>query len=275
MSSTARPLTPDDGAALDRLLAGQRPAGVYARSHLRALGIGVGGVAAWGCTGADGELRASLVAHDGIGWPIWETREQADALAECVGALGIDLLSGPPTLVEPLLTRLGSLAGRLDRCPFVRLLPGELCQPPTCALVRRALPTDIESLIDFYLPGFYSLAYLPTREAWRERLSEQLAHRRSYLIEQGGVVVAAAQSSAETPDAAMIGGVATLPAHRKRGLAACCVSALCADLFAEGVAEIGLFYLSANTPAARLYDKLGFRPAGEWWLAPLGGTDEF
>ncbi len=67
----------------------------------------------------------------------------------------------------------------------------------------------------------------------------------------------------------MIGGVATVPAYRNRGLSAHCVHALCTALFAAGVEEIGLFYLPANAPAARVYAKLGFQPAGEWWLQRL------
>ena len=64
----------------------------------------------------------------------------------------------------------------------------------------------------------------------------------------------------------MIGGVATLPAYRNQGLSGICVGALCAALFAGGRQRIGLFYMPGNTAAARVYARLGFRPAGEWWL---------
>jgi predicted GNAT family acetyltransferase len=128
----------------------------------------------------------------------------------------------------------------------------------------------MEALIDFYIRGFYSLAHLPTRAAWRTRLSEQLTHRLLYIIEEGGQVVAAALSSAQTPDAALIGGVATLDTARGRGLATRCVHALCVALFAQGITGIGLFYLPTNTPAARVYSKLGFVPSGEWWLERVG-----
>jgi predicted GNAT family acetyltransferase len=176
--------------------------------------------------------------------------------------------------VEPLLTHLRPpVVGEGDHCPFQELRPADLHPPPPPPdggpPARRATLADMEPLIDFYIRGFYSLARLPTRNAWRARLSEQITHRTLYLIEQDGIVVSAAMSSAETPRAAMIGGVATVKDYRNRGLSARCVHGLCADLFARGIEQIGLFYLPANKPAARVYAKLGFQPAGEWWLQRL------
>ena len=124
---------------------------------------------------------------------------------------------------------------------------------------------------DFYLPGFYSLARLPSREAWRDRLSDQLAFRTLFLIEDTeGRVVSAALSSAEGGGAAMLGGVATLDEYRGLGLSTLCVGALCEELFAQGVRSVGLFYLKDNVPAARVYARLGFKPASEWLLVPMG-----
>jgi predicted GNAT family acetyltransferase len=34
---------------------------------------------------------------------------------------------------------------------------------------------------------------------------------------------------------------------------------------------ISLFFLKENVQAARVYEKLGFEPDGEWLLASLGG----
>ncbi len=129
----------------------------------------------------------------------------------------------------------------------------------------------MERLIDFYQVGFYSLARLPTRAAWRYRLSEQIAYRTMFLIEDSeGKVVSAAQSSAEAHGAAMLGGVATLPEHRGKGLSTLCVGALCDYLFNIGTQTISLFYLKDNQSAGRVYQKLGFQEAGEWLLVSLG-----
>ena len=248
---------------------------VFARSHLSWRGLGEDGMRGFGCPdpSANGApaLAAAVVAHQGIAWSVWETPDQAAALAAALPDMGVDLLSGPRPVVEPLLAHLRPPAvGEGDHCPFQELRPAELHPPPDGGPpARRATLDDMDPLIDFYIRGFYSLARLPTRAAWHARLSEQIIHRTLYLIEQDGIVVSAAMSSAETPQAAMIGGVATVKEYRNRGLSARCVCALCADLFARGIAQIGLFYLPANKPAARVYDKLGFRPAGEWWLQRL------
>jgi RimJ/RimL family protein N-acetyltransferase len=261
-------LTPEDAPALDRLLARRPMAAVFARSHLRTRGLGPRGAQGYWLAADEGAPEAAIVALEGIAWSVWDAPADAAALAGVAPALGVDLLSGPGPLVAPLLAALpGSAAEHGDHCPFERLTPEALGAPAGGSPpARRAGFEDLELLIDFYIRGFYSLARLPTRAAWRARLSEQLRHRRLYLIEEGGVVLSAAQSSAETPEAAMIGGVATLPTRRNRGLSTRCVHALCAGLFADGIREIGLFYLPANTAAAAVYRRLGFQRDGEWWL---------
>jgi len=273
MDSATRPLGATDRPALDRLLAEAGLPAAYARDHLRVHGLQAAGARAVGTPGAgDAAVAAALVADEGIAWAFWRTPAQAAALGTALPDLGSNLLSGPRDLVAPLLAHLPPRGvGGVDRCPFERLAPADLSLPPAphTPAPRRATPADMEPLIDFYIRGFYSLAQLPTRAAWRTRLQEQLESRTLFLIEHDGIVVSAAQSSAEAGDVAMIGGVATVPAYRNRGFSARCVAALCSALFAGGVREIGLFYLPANLPAARVYRKLGFRPAGEWWLQRL------
>lgn len=188
---------------------------------------------------------------------------------------GLTLLSGHASQIEPLLSIVGrSNVGHPDRCYFRTIRPGHLVEPappPGFARPRAATMDDMERLIDFYQVGFYSLAHLPTRAAWRTRLSEQIAYRTLFVVDDPqGRVASAAQSSAEGGGTAMLGGVATLVTYRGRGLSSWCVAELCKYLFARGTASISLFYLKANVPAARVYDKLGFVDAGEWLLAPLG-----
>jgi ribosomal protein S18 acetylase RimI-like enzyme len=262
-----------DAPALDALLTKYGLAAAYARSHLRARGLRPGGVRAWGWP-PPGPPGAALVIRDGVAWACWREDDGRAALAARLATLGVQLLSGPADMVAPLLADLGvARHGPPDRCPYEILTPATF-QPatgPDGSLARRAGFDDMEALIDFYRPGFYSLAYLPTRAAWRDRLTEQLTHRTIFVIEQGGRILAAAQSSAQTPDLAMIGGVATLPDYRNRGLSRACTGALCTHLFAAGCGAIGLFYMRDNWPAAHVYAHLGFRPAGEWWLTRLMG----
>jgi RimJ/RimL family protein N-acetyltransferase len=199
----------------------------------------------------------------------------AGAVMDRASAGSLSLLSGHASQIEPLLPLIADVGvGYTDRCCFRTLQPENLAlllalsqfSPP-----RPAEGGDMEKLIDFYEIGFYSLANLPTRTAWRNRLSEQLALRTLFIVENGqGEVVSAALSSAEGGTRAMLGGVATRERYRGLGLSALCVGALCDHLFKKGTTGVSLFYLEDNEPAGRVYDKLGFDHEGEWLLVPLG-----
>ncbi|MGA7730123.1 MAG: GNAT family N-acetyltransferase [Chloroflexia bacterium] len=282
-----RALENDDREALQALLMREPQYNAFHLSALSEFGLGSGAWAVGVFRGTD--LVGMLMALRGTGgaYHVPGDAEALEMLADAVhdrvlnGRLA--LLSGHTSQLDPLLPMVeSSVNGRPDRCHFRVLLPGDLALPERHAEQewfvpdlfkppRRAHEGDMERLIDFYLHGFYSLARLPSREAWRSRLSEQLAFRTLYLIEdREGAVASAALSSAEGGGAAILGGVATLDSYRGLGLSTQCVGALCAGLFAAGAESIGLFYLNDNTPAGRVYDKLGFRPAGEWLLVPMG-----
>ena len=133
-----RPLAPAEAPALEALLAGQEPAATYARSHLRGLGLGPGGVRP-GAGRGRGRSRRRW-------WP-------ARALAGSYGATlprrlpwrrgckrsPVHLLSGPAGQVAPLLA--GVPRYRLDgqdRCPFELLTPATFQPAPGPA--RRGHP---------------------------------------------------------------------------------------------------------------------------------------
>jgi len=281
----SRPLSEDDRPALEALLARVPSHNVFHLSALKEFGLRLPGDTAgsmWAVGAFErGKLVAVLAVLRGTGGIFHSTgdRQALETLAEAVhdsvmrGRLA--LLSGHASQLDPLLPMIDpSTSGRRDRCWFRTLSSADLVMPapdPTFTKPRLATDTDMERLIDFYERGFYSLARLPSRTAWRNRLSEQLAFRTLYFLEdQQGRVASAAQSSAEGGSAAMLGGVATLDEYRSRGLSTLCVSALCRHLFDAGIETVSLFYLKDNTPAGRVYEKLGFRPAGEWLLVPMG-----
>jgi RimJ/RimL family protein N-acetyltransferase len=227
------------------------------------------------------KLVGALVAMRGTG-SIYHSPGDGETLQELAEAVfdkaqsgALSLLSGHASQVGPLLPLVTEAdLGRADRCHFRTLYRDDLVMPPQVpgfGSPRPASDADIERLVDFYEIGFYSLAHLPTRQAWRNRLTEQLAFRTLFIVEdEQGSVASAALSSAESEGGAMLGGVATLNDYRGKGLSTLCVAALCAHLLDKSMPSISLFYLLDNTPAGRLYDRLGFRYAGEWLLAPLG-----
>jgi predicted GNAT family acetyltransferase len=82
-------------------------------------------------------------------------------------------------------------------------------------------------------------------------------------------IVASASSAAENSRSAMVIGVCTASEFRNRGLATACVSKLCRSLVYENK-TVCLFY--NNPSAARIYRKIGFRDAGRWAMATMGGA---
>lgn len=57
---------------------------------------------------------------------------------------------------------------------------------------------------------------------------------RHFIIERGGQVICQANSTAETAEAAILGGVATRADWRRQGLASAVMTALCGQLLSEG-----------------------------------------
>lgn len=229
----------------------------------------------------DGMLVGALTAMRGTGG-IYHEPGDTETLAALAAVTiqkskqgVLSLLSGHESQVGALLPLINAAGvGPPDYCYFQTLQPASLQAPhnvPSFHSPRIGTVSDMERLIDFYELGFYSLARLPSRAAWRNRLSEQFAYRTLYLIEDmQGRVAAAALSSAGARGVAMLGGVATRAEYRGRGLSALCVGALCSHLFRNGTRIISLFYLEDNQAAGRVYEKLGFKDTGHWLLAPLG-----
>ncbi len=284
---TTRVLTHTDRPALEALLLREPAHNVF---HLSALAdTGLEAPEEHGGSWAIGVFReekfvGALSVLRGTGG-IYHTPgdiETLQALADIVEVRGntgmLSLVSGHAAQIDPLLRLVRGVDTRLvDRCHFYILEPQDFSIPLAHEqyLSRTATEADIERLIDFYSVGFYSLARLPSRAAWLSRLTEQIALRTLFMVEDDGKVVSAALSSAEAggvngPSVAMLGGVATLHSYRVRGLSTLCVGGLCAHLFEKGIKQIGLFYLKDNISAGRVYDKLGFKPGGEWLLAPVG-----
>jgi RimJ/RimL family protein N-acetyltransferase len=281
-----RSLSQADLPALQALLESEAEVNLFHLGGLREHGLANSVAAPQGRPWAVGAFRCGdmvgvMIAFRGTGGVYHSPGDEetlsvlADVVVDRASAGSLSLLSGHASQIGPLLPLVGEAGiGQGDACYFRTLYSQDLILPGGLdgfGEPRRAGDADMDRLIDFYEIGFYSLAHLPTREAWRNRLVEQLAFRTLYIIEDlEGAVVSAALSSAECSRGAMLGGVATRVAYRGLGLSSRCVGALCAYLFRRGMSSTSLFYLKDNTPAARVYDKLGFAQAGEWLLVPLG-----
>ncbi len=133
--------------------------------------------------------------------------------------------------------------------------------PPAGITVRRAERGDVDALATLYLhsEGFEGWTYDRVRRVMAPRVTQY----RTYVATDTHSILAAASTSAETLDAAMIGGVWTAPESRGRGLATGVVGALAAALWREGRHPY-LFFRHGNLPATRLYATLGFRVTTDW-----------
>lgn len=102
-------------------------------------------------------------------------------------------------------------------------------------------------------------------DAWYVDLHHRIRHgcARAYLIRENGLPVSAGLVAAESGDAGLIGGIATLPGHRGRGYASAVVTAACADLACAGKSAL----LECRGELLPFYHSLGFEKAGETLFA--------
>lgn len=135
-------------------------------------------------------------------------------------------------------------------------------------MVRRATALDLEPLTRLYVgtEGFEQLS----EDRVRRTMAGRVHSLRTYVVEVDGRFVAGASTSAETPSAAMIGGVWTAPDARNSGYGTAVVAALTRELLEEQRHPY-LFYLVDNIAAARVYARVGFQTVGPWSIVYLNG----
>jgi ribosomal protein S18 acetylase RimI-like enzyme len=114
---------------------------------------------------------------------------------------------------------------------------------------------SLRDLHPFLQPFFDDL---PPFEAWYLDVSYRTRHDlcRHAAITDNGVIASSAMTVAEWQNGALLGGVATAPAYRRRGYAGRCVLSLTAALQQRGKT---VWICPYNLPAQRLYESLGFR----------------
>ncbi len=135
-------------------------------------------------------------------------------------------------------------------------IPVMRCDTPQTASV-----TDVASPREMYAflqPIFPSLSPF---DSWYPDVCYRERHGfcRNVAVRDNGEIVSAAMTVAEWDGGALIGGVATAPTHRRRGLAARCVGTLAARLQGEGKA---VYICPKNEGAQRVYTALGFAVCG-------------
>lgn len=207
----------------------------------------------------DGGVRG-VVNRYMAGWTVyglpdadWASLAQVVDSHAVVGERLQDNPGGVATFL-PYLTRY--VGGLIEEETLMELPVNGLVLPhvPDGFVARRATMADLPGLIALYADA----GDMTRTPAAVER---PLRDRRVWVALHDDVIVAAALTNAETSDAAMIGGVFTLPAWRGVGLS----QAVCGHLCAELIAVERQPYLYWENPAAgQVYRKLGFREIGLW-----------
>jgi len=144
---------------------------------------------------------------------------------------------------------------------------------------RPAAPEDLDALLA--LNRAFQVEYFGAcTEAEEEmgRMARQRMREAGITVaERQGRIVSKAEGMVRTRRMACIGGVYTLPAHRRQGCATACTSLLCQRIL-ETREAVCLNVALDNGPARRLYRGLGFGPLCPVWMvqfpAQEGGCRE-
>lgn len=167
-------------------------------------------------------------------------------------------ITGPVGLTE----RLEATHHATRSAPYVKmhLLRADML-PASDPQARVLEPDDLDAVHTFAAASDMPLRF------FREDL---LGTGRQFGIFGDGELIALAGVHVIDVDQgiAAIGDVVTRPEHRGRGLAGRVTAALCHRLHAE-VAIVGLNVGRDNTPARKLYERLGFLPLMEYEEAEL------
>jgi RimJ/RimL family protein N-acetyltransferase len=111
-------------------------------------------------------------------------------------------------------------------------------------------PEDLDALVDLHASDRGRAFFLPAMLAGNPFIG---------IWEEGRLVASAGTHVASTRHGvAAVGAVITRPSHRGRGLGMIATAGLCQRL-AGRYESIGLNVETANRPALRIYDRLGFR----------------
>lgn len=119
------------------------------------------------------------------------------------------------------------------------------------------------------LTALYALAAEPG-EAIVSFSPWQIAHGVFYGVWDGDALIAAAGTHVWSlaEHVAAVGNVFTRPDCRGRGLATACTGAVVREAAAAGMNPVVLNVKQGNTPAIRVYEKLGFRTGGVFIEGP-------
>jgi ribosomal protein S18 acetylase RimI-like enzyme len=217
-----------------------------------------------GVPGDDGWLVS--LCH--LGANLVPSGEGCEVFADVAAASASKMIIGSERAVGELWAAAGHRmpTPRADRPGQPVYAIAELPEPGDTGL-RAATLDDLEGLVPICAAAHeFELGVDPLErdaEGFRWRTRAQIADGRSWLWEEGGVVLFKAEASAWTPSAVQIQQVWVDPAVRGRGHGSRGMRDLCRLLLAV-TPVVTLFVRTENAPAIALYESIGMYLAGHY-----------
>ena len=236
------------------------------RSELRQ-GIAAGD---WWGLHDDGELRAAVLGGSLLVPCIPRIRDAAPLAETACAAAPPRMLVGPRTAVLAMhaaMTPERHARDIRDPQPMLVLERDAATPVELRAPVRLAARRDLDALV-VAAAGMHreEMGVDPLAvdaSSWRARMESLVERGWSWVWIERGEVLFKAELSAWMPDAVQIQGVYTHPGRRGRGIGTAGLATLCAVLLRE-TPVCTLYVNHYNAQALRLYDRLGFRKAGDF-----------
>jgi len=135
--------------------------------------------------------------------------------------------------------------------------------PPTPGALRVAVEADQALVAQWFYAFMHEVGMGGTAEELAELAAQRIDRREIFLWDDGGPVSLAGRGR-HTAHGVAIGPVYTPPALRGRGYASACVAALSQQMLDVGWRFCALFTDLANPTSNRIYQKIGYRPLGDF-----------
>ncbi len=195
---------------------------------------------------------------------LWYRKRYPNAILRGTGDAAGSLLSKAPMdgitfLAEPHLARClrESREVRAGLLMDMMWVDRKTARPVRGKRARRLTAADGPSVATLF-----EEADLGAYRDWAAWIDQGIA----YGAFEGRRLVAVGGTHVQSEDICLVGGVYTAKNYRRRGYAAEVNSAIMQEALWR-VPQVSLMVVSANRPAVRLYEKLGYRKVGEWaWM---------
>ncbi len=212
-----------------------------------------------------GQLRAHLLIHDAREIEVkWVHLFGGPDAAE-------ELLAHLPTRRTVVITEPALVSRVTDRFGATGIYREDIMA------TERGSARPVGSVLAVRLTGKSAEEYARLVASPAIPLNERVVadHRRHldddvvYGVFEDGVLVSVAGTLVRTPEVWIVGGVRTLPRHRRKGYAAQVTSAVTKEAL-DAVGLAGLYVRQDNDNAIRLYERLGYRKVREGVWIDLG-----